>query len=139
MNCSVPKQSVRYYCPKAFMKVVAWLFILLLTNWMLGHFVSALPWWYIAITGIGFGYVSTLKPIQAWIVGFVTVGILWAAQAYFLDAAGGKILAPKMANLFAPITAGSTTNLFLLVGAIGGLVSGFAMLSGTLMRTAFSK
>lgn len=122
------------------MKIVVWTAVLIVFNFLLGIFLADyLPWWYIAITAVFIGYLSGLKSLQAWISGFMAAFLLWAGFSFFLDAQGGNILAPKMAELFVPITRGSTSVLFLFTGFIGGLASGFAMLTGTLLRNNFKK
>lgn len=122
------------------MKFTVWFIILLSLNFGLGIlFAEWLPWWYIAITGLGIGYLCKLKPRLSFLLGTLSVFILWFAYSYWLDKQGGAILSPKFAELFAPLTSGSTLNLFLITGIIGGLVSGMATLTGALFYTNFLK
>lgn len=121
------------------MKVLVWTAALIAINFFIGFLFPTIDWWYIAITALLAGYLCKLTNWQAWLVGFLAVFILWIATAYSLDAQGGHILSPKIADLFNALTAGSTTTLFVLVGGIGGLVSSFASLSGALIYAVVNK
>lgn len=122
------------------MKFLVWFAISLCLNFALGIFFAEwLPWWYIVITGLGIGYLCKLKPRLSFLLGTLSVFILWFAYSYWLDKQGGAILSPKLTELFAPLTSGSTLNLFLITGIIGGLVSGIATLTGALFYTNFTK
>lgn len=122
------------------MKFVVWFIISLCLNFALGIlFADWLPWWNIVITGLGIGFLCKLKPHFALLLGSLSVFFLWFAYSYWLDKQGGAILSLKLAELFAPLTQGSSLNLFLITGIIGGLVSGIATLTGSLFYTNFYK
>lgn len=117
------------------MRALIWIIALIAINFVIGYFFPVIDWWYIAITALLAGYASKLQNWQAWLIGFVSVFVLWTAAAYSLDAQGGHVLSPKIASLFSVLTANSTIVLFVLVGLLGGLVSGFASLFGALLRS----
>lgn len=59
--------------------------------------------------------------------GFVGVGILWFGMAFYIDQATHSILTEKV-NKLLPL------NSFVLTTLIGGLVGGFAALTGALLK-----
>ncbi|MCS6818519.1 MAG: hypothetical protein RMJ53_09200 [Chitinophagales bacterium] len=121
------------------MKPIFCFLILVAVNFLIGRFFQGLEWWYIAFTAFAVGYYGRLSGLVSWIVGFSAVFLLWYIYAYYLDHEGGRILSPKMAELFSAITQESTIILFIFTGLIGGLVSGFACLSGAALNLVFNK
>ena len=91
-----------------------------------------LPWWSIALPAFSVGFFYEQKSFVAFLSGFVAVFVLWSGYAFFLSAANDNLLALKVAKLF-PLN-GSVIGLLLVTGTIGGLVSGFAALSGNRSR-----
>jgi hypothetical protein len=89
-----------------------------------------LPWWIIAVVGFGVGYFLPLKPGSSFLSGFTAVFLLWVAYAFMLTHANNDILAKKVAMLLS--LKGHVMALLLVTGVIGGLVAGFATLSGRL-------
>jgi hypothetical protein len=86
-----------------------------------------LPWWTIALVAFGFGYFFNNKGSISFLAGFVGVGILWLIMAYTIDASTHSILTEKINKLF-PL------NVFVMMVLVGGLVGGFAALTGALMN-----
>lgn len=86
-----------------------------------------LPWWTMAIVAFGFGYFFQNKGGISFLAGFMAVGVLWLIMAYRIDASTQSILTEKISRLF-PV------NVFALMIAVGGLVGGFAALTGALMN-----
>ena len=86
-----------------------------------------LPWWTMAIVAFGFGYFFQNKGLVSFLAGFTAVGLLWLIMAYRIDASTQSILTEKINRLF-PV------NVFVLMIAVGGLVGGFAALTGALMN-----
>ncbi len=89
-----------------------------------------LPWWSIAIAGFAAGLIVKQKSGMAFLAGFIAVFVLWVIYAYMLSSANNNILASKVAVLL-PLK-GHVKLLLLVTGLIGGLVAGFATLSGRL-------
>ena len=86
-----------------------------------------LPWWTIAIVAFGFGYYFNSKGAISFLSGFISVGILWLIMAYTIDASTKSILTEKINKLF-PL------NVYVLMIIVGGLVGGFAALTGAVMN-----
>ena len=86
-----------------------------------------LPWWTMAIVAFGFGYYFNNSGAISFLAGFIGVGILWFIMAYTIDVSTQSLLTDKISKLF-PI------NVFVLMVIVGGLVGGFAALSGALMN-----
>ncbi len=86
-----------------------------------------LPWWTLAIVSCTVGYYFHNNGFASFVAGFLGAGILWLAMAFYIDSSTQSILTAKVGKLF-PV------NIFVLMVLIGGLVGGFAALTGTLMR-----
>jgi hypothetical protein len=87
-----------------------------------------LPWWSIAIVALAAGYF--LKSSQNFLAGFLGVALLWGAYAFWLDQGGAAPLADRVAGILSI----SKTLLFVLTSLVGGLVAGFAALSGSILK-----
>lgn len=96
-------------------------------------FVSAvlqvfLPWYIIALAAFVTGYAVKQSAFSVLVAGFLAVFLLWIAYAFILSHANNDLLARKVAGLL-PL-GGNVSLLLIITGVIGGLVSGFAALSG---------
>ncbi len=91
-----------------------------------------LPWWVCGIAGFAIAYFIKQNSLMAFLSGFIAVFLLWTIYAYLLSSANENILVAKVAELMKALTKGSTTTLYILTGLIGGLVSGFGALTGSL-------
>ena len=90
-----------------------------------------LPWWSVAICAFVVNFFLPAKGFDAFLSGFLGVGLLWLGFAWLIDADTSGLLTEKVASIFEFDTS------FLLValaGLVGGLVGGFAALSGSLFR-----
>jgi hypothetical protein len=105
-------------------------FIQLLAIIVLAYLLELfLPWYYIAVASFVMGYV--LKSKANFLAGFLAIGILWFAKAWLQDSAGSSDLAERVAHIFA---LPKKELLFLVTAIVGGLVGGFAALSGSLLK-----
>ncbi|RYY14629.1 MAG: hypothetical protein EOO04_29920 [Chitinophagaceae bacterium] len=102
--------------------------ITLLFNYLAG---LILPWWIIAVVGLMVGYLVPLSPSKSFLAGFLACFILWAGLAFYLDLANDHILAKRIGALF---TLNEPFLMILITGIIGGLVTGMASLTGSLLR-----
>ncbi|MCX6199020.1 MAG: hypothetical protein NTY88_07330 [Bacteroidetes bacterium] len=91
-----------------------------------------LPWWTTVLAAFAVAYYIKQNSLAAFLSAFVAVFLLWVVYAYLLSSANENILAIKVAELLKQLTKGSVTTIYLLTGLIGGLVSGFGALTGTL-------
>lgn len=86
-----------------------------------------LPWWTMAIAAFTISFMMYEKGLSSFIAGFLGVGLLWLALVIYIDFSTASILTEKL-NRLLPL------NSILLTFLIGGLVGGFASLTGALLR-----
>src|SRR5437773_3877981 len=92
-----------------------------------------LPWWTIAVAAFLVALVIPQFPWKAFLSGFLAVFILWGMLAWWKDMKNEGILASKIAVIFH--LPASSIIMVLLTAFTGGLISGFAALSGSYLRT----
>lgn len=90
-------------------------------------FQKLFPWWSMAIGAFLVGFIFSNTGPKSFLAGFLAIGLLWLGLAIYVDYSTQSILTEKVAQLF-PL------NLFLLTSLIGGLVGGFASLTGSLIK-----
>lgn len=91
-----------------------------------------LPWWTLVIgAGLG-GYLFGNNGWTSFLSGFLGVGLLWLITAMVIDMQTHSILTEKVAQLFPTKT---PALLMLLTAVVGGLVGGFAGLTGSLINS----
>jgi hypothetical protein len=86
-----------------------------------------LPWWTLTIGALGVAFAVGNKAWISFVAGFIGVGILWFGMAYYIDQTTHSILTEKV-NKLLPL------NSLVLTTLIGGLVGGFAALTGALLK-----
>lgn len=97
-------------------------------------FISGLyfPWWGIAIMAFLVALLVHQKLWKAFLAGFLGVFLLWATLAEWIDISNESILSARIAAL---LGIGNNSFLLVLISAlIGGLVGGFAAMSGSSLR-----
>lgn len=95
-----------------------------------------LPWWVLAIICFCGALVLARSGAHAFWSGFAAVFVAWAILALMKSFPNHNILADRVAHLF------SLPNWILLLivtGVLGGLVGGFAALSGWFVKGIFIK
>jgi len=90
-------------------------------------FQKLFPWWTMAIGAFLVGFVFSNSGFKSFLSGFIAIGLLWLGLALYVDNATHSILTEKISQLF-PL------NLFVLTTLIGGLVGGFASMTGALLK-----
>ncbi len=90
-----------------------------------------LPWWSIAIPGLLFGYLFNKKGWTSFSLGFLALFLLWGGQALYIHFANNAILSTRIAEM---LSVGSPFLVVLITGLLGGLVSGLATLTGSLVK-----
>ena len=93
-----------------------------------------LPWWSIAIAGLFVAILINQRSGIAFLSGFLGVFLLWVLLSWWINVKNEGILATKIASVL-PL-GGSAFILILVTGFIGGLVAGFAALSGSYLRAS---
>lgn len=86
------------------------------------------PWYIIAAVAFVTGYLIKQSALTSFLSGFTAIFLLWVVYAFILSNANNDLLAHKVAMLL-PLS-GNVHLLMLVTGIIGGVVSGFAALSG---------
>jgi hypothetical protein len=92
-----------------------------------------MPWWSIAIAAFSAGY--ALKSKANFLAGLIGIALLWAVKAWMLDASGAVPLAERVATIFSL----NKITLILVTALIGGLVGGFAAMSGASLKKEKSR
>lgn len=99
---------------------------------LLGYaIVLFLGWWTFAITSFIVALVIPQKPGLAFLSALTGLFFLWLIQVIILDSSNDHLLSTKVATLFS--LNGSYTILIFITATIGGLISGFAGLTGSLL------
>jgi hypothetical protein len=99
-------------------------------------FISGLflPWWGIAIAAILVALLVHQKAGKAFLSGLLGVFLLWAGLAWWIDMKNNGILSERIASIL-PLNGNS----ILLIGVtalVGGLVGGFAAMTGSFLRAS---
>jgi hypothetical protein len=99
-------------------------------------FISGLflPWWGIAVVGLLVAILVRQIAGLSFLAGFLGVFLLWAGLAFWIDQKNNSILSERIAHVL-PL-GGSPVLLILVTGMVGGLVAGFAALTGAYLRPA---
>jgi hypothetical protein len=105
---------------KFFIQIIATIIVCFLLQ-------TFLPWWTLAIGAFGVAFAVGNKAGFSFVAGFVGVGILWLGMAFYIDQTTHSILTEKV-NKLLPL------NSFVLTTLIGGLVGGFAALTGAFLK-----
>ncbi|THU32438.1 hypothetical protein FAM09_26970 [Niastella caeni] len=91
-----------------------------------------LPFWSAALVAFLVALFIYQKPGMAYLAGFVSILLLWALLAWWIDTQNDSILSTRMATLF-PL-GGSSALLILITGLVGGIIGGLSALSGNFLR-----
>lgn len=108
------------------MKVIIQTIAIVILGFILELF---LPWYSIALASLIMGYL--LRSNANFMAGFLGIAFLWLLKAWTMDASSTTELADKVARIFPLQHKGF---LFLLTSVLGGLVGGFASLTGSLLH-----
>ena len=113
------------------MKFITATFLTALLAFISGLF---LPWWFIAITSMLVGVLVHQRAGKAFAAGLLGLLLLWSGLAWWITLKNGGLLSTKIANVL-PLS-GNTFLLILVTGLVGGLVAGFAAMTGSYLRSA---
>lgn len=102
---------------------------LLLTAFLAYVICLFLPWWSFAITSFIVALTIQQKGWKSFVSGFLALFIFWGLYAFILDNNNHHLLSTKIAELF-PLN-GSYVLLLVITAFIGGIISGFAALTGS--------
>tara|TARA_B100000900_G_scaffold410482_1_gene428378 strand:- start:1078 stop:1425 length:348 start_codon:yes stop_codon:yes gene_type:complete len=110
------------------------LFLLIAGNAFILNLV--LPWWSVALPGLFFGYRMHETPIRAFGIGFFAVFLAWGVHALYIHIASAGILSMRIAELFGLM---QDWILIVITAVIGGILSGFATLTSSLLAQSRNK
>jgi hypothetical protein len=88
-----------------------------------------MPWYSIAIAAFVMGFL--LKSNTNFLAGFSAIATLWVFNALLIDGGSSSDLSERVAKL---LMVQYNIVLFLVMAVVGGLVGGFAALTGALLR-----
>ena len=91
-----------------------------------------LPWWSIAIAAFIVALLIPQKPGKAFLTAFIALLLLWGGLSFWLSNNNEHLLAHKVSLLILKMD--SPYLLILATALIGGLVAGFAALTGAYLR-----
>lgn len=92
-------------------------------------------WWLIIVDAFVAALFFGRSAGQAYLSGFVAVALVWFGQAFYIDVQNEHLLIAKIGDLFSL----SPELLFAVTAVIGGLVAGFAALSGYSVRALWKE
>ncbi len=105
---------------------------------VLSYFASTMfPWWNIVVISFFIAAVLPGNAFGCFLSGFLGGGILWLAYAWKVDTETDHIMSDKIVELLPMIN--DVTYMLILSALIGGIASGFGMLSGNSFRRIFQK
>lgn len=96
-----------------------------------------LPWWGFAISTLLVAVLVHQQAGKAFLAGLLGVFLLWAGLAWWIDMKNNSVLSSKIASVL-PL-GGNAILLVLVTGLLGGLVGGFAAMTGHYLRATPSK
>jgi len=91
-----------------------------------------LPWWTIAVAAFIVALIIPQFPWKSFLSGFVGIFLLWASLSWWKNFKNDGVLGSKIAELFS-LPANSLL-MILITALVGGLIGGFAALSGSYLR-----
>lgn len=95
-----------------------------------------LPWWILAVVAFGLTFWLARRAGQAFLAGFLGIGLSWLVMSLFFHMRNQGLLTAKVAALF---TLPNSLLLILLTIFIGALVGGVFALAGYYCRKLFIK
>ena len=106
-----------------------------LLSFIAGIYISY--WWFFAVIAFLVAALIHQKGYKAFLAGFLSLFILWFVLAFWMDFVNEGVLSVKIASIL-PLD-GSKWLLMIITAFVGGLVAGFAALSGSYLRSSNPK
>lgn len=107
------------------MKIAVQLIFILLLAFILELF---LPWWSVAIAAFAGGMIFNSR--ANFLTGFLAIALLWTIKALLIEGSAAAPLTDRVASIFML----NKPLLFLVMAVIGGLVGGFAAMTGSALQ-----
>lgn len=101
-------------------------------------YITALfsPWWSAMMCAAMIAFTLPGNNFNAFLSGFMGVGLIWMVMAWKVDIETGSIMSLKMIEMF-PID--DTNMLIIVVALVGGLSGGLGAFTGNSLRQLFIK
>lgn len=93
---------------------------------------TQMPWWSFAFSSAIVALCIRQTMFSTFVSGFLGIFLLWVLLATIRDAANDHILSQRVVGILG--IGSSSALLILITGFIGGLVSGFAAITGNQLR-----
>ena len=106
-----------------------------LLSFIAGIYIS--HWWFFAVVAFLVAALIHQKAYKAFFAGFLALFILWFVLAFWMDLSNEGVLSVKIASILQ--LDGSKWLLMIVTAFIGGLIAGFAALSGSYLRSSNPK
>src|SRR5579885_1768829 len=113
------------------MKLIVAIILTALLAFLSGIYMQ---WWSLALAAFSIALLVPQKAGKAFISGFLGVFLLWVVLAWWINMKNEGILSKKIASVL-PL-GGNEYVLILVTAIVGGLVAGFAALSGSYLRSS---
>ena len=126
-----PKPETRNSKPEIIMKFITAIVLTALLAFAGGLWFG---WWIIAVAAFLIALLVHQLPGKAFLSGALGVFLLWGALAWWIDMKNEHILSKRIAEVL-PL-GGNSLLLILVTAILGGLVAGFAALSGSYLRSS---
>jgi len=94
-------------------------------------------WWFFAVVALIVALLIHQRAGRAFFAGFLGLFFLWFILAFWMDISNDGMLSVRIASLL-PL-GGSKWTLMIITAMIGGLIAGFAAMSGSYLRATGSK
>lgn len=113
------------------MKFIFQIVLIILAGYLSGLFF---PWYSVPIAAFILGYLLNSK--ANFLAGFIAVAALWFGMAWNIEGTAATDLTARVAQIIPVQEKGM---LFMLTACLGGLVGGFATLTGSLLKPVKKK
>ena len=101
------------------------------------YFISPFTgWWMGMVAAFVVSFVSPSSGLNAFISGFLGVGLVWMGHAWTLDVANGSVFSSKIVQI---LNQNDPIILVLAAGGIAGIAGGFSAITGTTFKALFAK
>ena len=117
------------------MKFLIALMLTALVSLICGIYIDL--WWFFAVVALLVALLVHQQAGKAFLAGFFALFILWFVLTFWMDNANNSVLSVKIASLL-PL-GGSKWLLMLVTSFLGGLIAGFAAMSGSYLRSTPKK
>ncbi|MGK7394569.1 MAG: hypothetical protein ACNS62_08345, partial [Candidatus Cyclobacteriaceae bacterium M3_2C_046] len=92
------------------------------------------PWWIVVVTSFLAGLLIPTKGLNAFLSGFLGLGLLWMIYAWIIDLRSESLLTLKVAEL---LNLNQAILLVVIAGFVGAILGGLGCLTGNYLLRIF--